>query len=169
MRRHIFGRAGMSQTDFIDLDDVTPNVAEGYIPVKNESGVRIGWRRNIYSTTAGGAADGGETSTLDDLARFLRALRDGKLTSKELAMSMLTPTVETGYGAPGSMYGFGCFILMDEKSRVVRWGHTGEEDGISCRLYYYPMHKLDVVILGNQTACAGKLLADIHDLILDDE
>ena len=169
VRRNIFGRAGMSQTDFNDLEDVTPNVAEGYIPVRNENGIRIGWRRNIYSTTAGGAADGGETSTLDDLARFMRVLREGKLVGKESVRSMLTPKVETGYDPPGWMYGFGCFILLDEKSRVVRWGHTGEEDGVSCRLHYYPRHKLDVVILGNQTSCAGGVSSDVHESIMDEE
>ncbi len=167
MRRNIFARAGMSQTDFIDLDDVRPNVAEGYVAIM-ENGVRTGWRKNIYATTAGGAGDGGETSTLDDMARFLRKLREGKLFSRELVTTMLTPKVDVS-DAPGMKYGFGCFIALDEKSRILRWGHTGEEEGVSCRLYHYPLHKLDVVVAGNQTGCAGRVFWDIHESILEDE
>lgn len=166
MRRNIFAPAGMSQTDFIDLDDVTRNVAEGYDPVV-EDGARTGWRKNMYSTTAGGAADGGETSTVDDMVRFLRALREGKLCARESVTTMLTPKVDTGY-TPGMMYGFGCFIALNEKSGILRWGHTGEESGVSCRLYHYPRHKLDVAVVGNQTSCAGKVFWDIHESILEE-
>jgi CubicO group peptidase (beta-lactamase class C family) len=165
IRKNIFARAGMTQTDFIDLDDVYPNVAEGYIPIKGEDGAAMGWKKNIYSTTAGGAADGGATSTLDDLVRFSRALRDGKLCSKESVESMLKPKVDASAEGDRWMYGFGCFILLDDELKVVRWGHTGEEDGFSCRLFYYSALKLDVVILCNQTSCAGKISRDIHELI----
>ena len=167
IRENIFARAGMAQTDFIDLDDIHPNMAEGYIPVKDENGAVINWRKNIYSTTAGGAADGGATSTLDDLVGFSRALREGKLCTKESVESMLTPKVDAGNEGPRWMYGFGCFILLNADSKIIRWGHTGEEDGVSCCLLYYPMHRLDVVVLGNQSSCAGKVSLDIHDLIME--
>jgi len=167
IRQNIFARAGMAQTDFIDLDDIHPNVAEGYVPIRDENGAIINWRKNIYSTTAGGAADGGATSTLDDLVRFSRALREGKLCAKESVESMLTPKVAADDESSRWMYGFGCFILLGEDSEILRWGHTGEEDGVSCRLLYYPRHKLDVVILGNQTSCAGGVSRDIHELIME--
>jgi CubicO group peptidase (beta-lactamase class C family) len=166
VRANVFRRAGMLDTDFLDLDDVAPGVAEGYVPIRNADGARIGWRKNIYSTTAGSAADGGATSTVADLARFTRALRTGRLLPRELAESMLTPRADASAEGPGWMYGYGCFILMGEKGNVVRWGHTGEEDGVSCRLDYYPEQKLDVVILGNQSSCAGRISRDIHEAIM---
>jgi CubicO group peptidase (beta-lactamase class C family) len=164
IRKNIFARAGMTQTDFIDLDDVYPNVAEGYIPIKDDNSAVTGWRKNIYAATAGGAADGGSTSTLDDLVKFSRALRDGKLFKKELVEIMLTPKVIADEN-PRWRYGFGCFILLDEQDEILRWGHTGEEDGVSCRLLYYPKQKLDVVILGNQSSCAWKISQDIYEMI----
>lgn len=167
IRRSIFARAGMEQTDFIDLDDVYPNVAEGYVPIIDDSGAVISWRKNIYLTTAGGAADGGATSTLDDLVRFSRALREGKLCTKGSVESMLTPKVVAYEDPPQWMYGFGCFIQLDDDNKILRWWHTGEEDGVSCRLLYYPAHKLDVVVLGNQSSCAGKVTSDIHELIME--
>jgi CubicO group peptidase (beta-lactamase class C family) len=167
IRRNIFERAGMTQTDFIDLDDISPHVAEGYVPIRDESSAIIQWKKNIYSTTAGGAADGGSTSTLDDMVRFSRALREGKLCSRESVESMLTPKVDASDEAKHWAYGFGCFLLLDEESKVIRWGHTGEEDGVSCWLAYYPKRKLGVVILGNQTGGAGKVLLDIHEWIME--
>jgi len=162
IRQNIFARAGMKHSDFLDLDDVSPNVAEGYVPIEDESGGIVRWRKNIYSTTAGGAADGGSTSTLDDLVRFSRALRTGRLVARQLADSMLTPKVVADEDDPRWRYGFGCFILLDDEEQIVRWGHTGEEDGVSCRLAYYPAQNLDVLILGNQSSCAGRVARDIH-------
>lgn len=167
IRKNVFARAGMTQTDFIDLDDVYPNVAEGYIPIKDENGAVTGWKKNIYSATAGGAADGGATSTLDDLVRFSRTLRQGKLCAKESVESMLAPKVDAGNEGVGWMYGFGCFILLYDNAKILRWGHTGAEDGVSCQLAYYPKHKMDIVILGNQTGGAGRVLLDIHELIME--
>jgi CubicO group peptidase (beta-lactamase class C family) len=169
IRQNIFARAGMTQTDFLDLDDVAPNVAEGYIPIKDENKKVIGWKKNYYSTTAGSAADGGSTSTLDDLVRFARALRGGRLVSPELARQMTSPqVVETDDNYRGFQwrYGFGCFVLLDMQDQIVRWGHTGEEDGVSCRYWYYPQQNVDVVILGNQSSCASKVAWDIQDFVL---
>jgi CubicO group peptidase (beta-lactamase class C family) len=58
-------------------------------------------------------------------------------------------------------------FLLDDDGQIVRWGHTGEEDGVSCRLYHYPEENLDVVILGNQSWCAGSLGWEIHDIVLE--
>ncbi len=169
VRQNIFSRAEMKDTDFLCLDDVSPSVAEGYIPVEDKNKQVIGWKRNIYSTTAGPAADGGATSTTDDLVCFSRSLRDGRLFSPEWVQIMLTPKVvenDDGYAGYQWMYGLGCFVVLNSEGEVVRWGHTGEEDGVSCRLFYYPEQNVDVIILGNQSWCAGKISWDIHELIV---
>ena len=174
VRQHIFERAQMTQSDFVALDGVHVNVAEGYIPIMDEDNRITGWKKNIYSITPEAAADGGATSTVDDLARFSRALRESRLLSPAWTQEMLTPKVlerEERFRGYTWKYGYGNFILLDDHEQIVRWGHTGEEDGVSCRLYYYPKQNLDVVILGNQSGCAGSLAWEIHDFILsvDDE
>jgi len=63
-------------------------------------------------------------------------------------------------------YGYGNYFILDQDENIIRWGHTGEEDGVSCRLYYYPKENLDVIILANQSWCAGSLGWKIHDLII---
>lgn len=169
VRRNIFEKVGMTRSDFLSLDGVHEEVAEGYIPVTNQDDKLIGWKRNIYSTTPEAAADGGATSTAEDLCRFSQALRKGQLLSAKWTEEMLTPKVSErsemlrGYTWK---YGYGNYFLVDDGERSVRWGHTGEEDGVSCRLYHYPDQGLDVVILGNQSWCAGGLAWEIHNLIL---
>ena len=168
IRGRVFARAGMSRSDFLALDGVDDEVAEGYIPITDEDENIVGWKRNIYSTTPEAAADGGASSTAADLVHFSQALRDGRLLSRELTQEMLTPKVlQTQERIRGYTwkYGYANFFLLDDDGQVVRWGHTGEEDGASCRLYYYPQENIDVVILGNQSWCAGSLGWEIHDLI----
>jgi CubicO group peptidase (beta-lactamase class C family) len=172
VRKHIFAPAGMVDSDFPALDEVIPNVAEGYIPVQDENNNLTGWMKNYYRATAGPAADGGATSTLDDLVRFSSALRKGKLVEPKLARAIFSPQVVDGdetHRGYQWRYGFGCHVLLNSAGETVRWGHTGEEDGVSCRTYYYPQQDMDVVILGNQSGCAGKLAWDIHDLVIHSE
>jgi CubicO group peptidase (beta-lactamase class C family) len=169
--QHVFAQAQMVDSAFLALDGVYDRVAEGYMAItdsEDEDKV-IGWKRNIYSTTPEAAADGGATSTIHDLHRFSRALRVGGLLSARMTQEMLTPHVladEEPFRGYIWKYGYANMFLLDEAERIVRWGHTGEEDGVSCRLYYYPEHDLDVIILANQSWCAGSIAWEVHDLIL---
>ena len=170
VRRHIFAKAEMRRSDFLSLDSVHEEVAEGYIPLTNQGDKVTGWKRNIYSTTPEAAADGGATSTADDLCRFSRVLREDRLLSAKWTAEMLIPKVlERPERLRGYTwkYGYGNFFLLDDSEHIIRWGHTGEEDGVSCRFYHYLKQNLDVVILGNQSWCAGDLAWEIHALILD--
>ncbi len=169
IRQQIFKPADMQDSDFLALDDVVENVAEGYIPVEDEAGNITKWLKNYYATTAGGAADGGSTASLDDMVNFSKALRSGSLISLEAVQRMTSPQViesEDQYKGFNWHYGFGCFVLTDLSGNIVRWGHTGEEDGVSCRLWHYPQQGIDVVILGNQSGCAGKASWEIQAMIL---
>lgn len=170
IQRHIFLPAGMSRSGFESLDDVPAQVAEGYLAVRDEADVITAWKKNIYSTTPAPAADGGATSTASDLVRFAQALKKGLLLSPELTREMLTPQVlqsEERFRGYTWKYSYANTFILDEKELVLRWGHTGEEDGVSCRLYCYPRENLDIAILGNQSWCAGSLGWEIHELILE--
>ena len=169
VRRHVFEKAQMTRSGFVALEAVDAEVAEGYVPVTDNDAV-TGWRKNIYSATPEGAADGGATSTVDDMSRFAGALRGGQLLSPEMTQEMLAPKVledDEPFRGYTWKYGYGLFFLLDERDQVVRWGHTGEEDGVSCRFYHYPEQDVGVVILGNQSGCSGALAWEIHDLVLE--
>lgn len=168
VRRCVFAPAGMEHSGFFALDEVVEGMAEGYEPALDANGKVAGWKRNIYETTPIGAGDGGAVSTADDLVRFLKTLRAGRLLSSEMTAAMLTPQVSEmnerfrGYEW---LYGYGNAFLRDDAGRVVRWGHPGEESGVSCRLFHYPQADVDVVILGNQSDCAREVGWWVHDWI----
>jgi len=170
VRQYVFAKAHMRRSDFLSLDGIGDEVAEGYVPITDEDKTITGWKKNIYSTTPEAAADGGATSSTEDLVRFSQALRKGDLLSAEMTREMLTPKVlqtDERFRGYTWKYGYANSFLLNDDGEIVRWGHTGEEDGVSCRLYYYPQENLDVVILGNQSWCAGSLGWEIHDLILE--
>lgn len=173
VRENVFSKLNMKDTDFISLDRVHKNVAEGYEPIEDKEGNIVNWERNIYTATPGAASDGGATSTAADIMVFIQQLRNGKILSEELRKRMLTPQV-LDQGADGFRdyvwkYGYGNWFILDDANNIVRGGHTGEEYGVSCRVYYYPNLNIDVVILGNQGWCAGSLGWDIHDIIMNSE
>lgn len=162
----VFARAGMSAAGFPALDDPGPGIAEGYLATADSP---TPYRTNHYATTPAAAADGGATCTAADLTAFAHALRRGRLLNEETTRLALTPQVDEreervrGYRW---MYGYGLTHILDDEGAVVRWGHTGEEDGASARLYHYPQHGLDVAVLGNISWCAGDMGWAIHDALV---
>ena len=168
MRRNIFLPAGMTDTHFLSADAAADRVAEGYIPILNDDRNLIGWKSNVYDLTIEGGADGGSTSTADDLIRFSRFLRHGKIIGPDLLEDMIAPKVEMPFSPRLGRrwwYGYGVEIVSDLEGRIIRWGHGGEEAGISCRLHHYPYSGLDVAIMGNATECAGPLAMRIGEII----
>jgi CubicO group peptidase (beta-lactamase class C family) len=164
LQRHVFAPAGMTSTGFIAIDDAEAQVAEGYLGPAGS-----GAMKNVYSVTPRGAADGGATSTAGDLIAFLRAVRTSVLLSTDMTAQMLRPRVPQGGGPVRGYelwYGYGIMSIVDNAEQVVRWGHTGEEDGVSARLYHYPELDTDVVILSNQSWSSGDLAWQIHDRLL---
>ncbi|NEU05267.1 MULTISPECIES: serine hydrolase domain-containing protein [Clostridium] len=171
IRQNIFSKINMKNSDFISLDDVDDLVAEGYEAISDSNKKIIGWKKNIYTTTPNAASDGGATSTADDLIKFIEALRNNKLLSEKMSMEMFIPKVLEYDDTSRNyiwMYGYANEFILDEESKeIVRCGHTGEEYGVSCRLYYYPSTNVIVVILANQGWCAGSLGWDIHDVLMN--
>jgi CubicO group peptidase (beta-lactamase class C family) len=162
----VFARAAMSSAGFPALDDLGPDIAEGYLTTADSP---TPYRTNHYATTPGAAADGGATCTAADLTAFAHALRDGRLLNEGTTRMVLTPQVDEreekvrGYRW---MYGFGLTHILDDEGTVVRWGHTGEEEGVSARLYHYPQKGVDVAVLGNISWCAGDMGWAVHDALV---
>ncbi len=82
--------AGMTNTGSYEADAIVPNLAQGYTTM-NDRGEETGQRRsNIYSRPARGSAAGGGYSTAEDMLKFVRALRGGKLLSGRHTAFMFT-------------------------------------------------------------------------------
>lgn len=168
MRQNIFRPAGMTDTDFLPVDAAADRVAEGYVPMLDDHRNLVGWKSNIYDLTIEGGSDGGSTSTADDLVRFSHLLRRGCIIGRLLLDEMLSSKVEMPFSPQLGYrwwYGYGVEIVTDMDGQIIRWGHGGEEAGVSCRLHHYPKFGLDVAIMGNATECAGPLAMRIGEII----
>jgi len=96
VREHIFARAEMVHSDFLRMDRVHDNVAEGCDFIQDKEGHIVGWKKNIYSYPPIGSPDSGAYVTAGDLDRFLRSVQAGELLSPEQTEAFLTPHVLSG-------------------------------------------------------------------------
>lgn len=120
VRENIFKRAGMENTDSYMMDGITPNLATGYTHPEGDS---INWVSNIYTAPARGSSAGGGYSTVDDLFKFIQALRNGKLLSAKYSHWMLTgdlpetdpelPLKKGDFGIAGGAPGINAAVEFD--------------------------------------------------------
>lgn len=168
VRDHIFALADMTHSDFLRLDRVRDNTAEGNDPIFDDEGHIVGWKKNIYSFPPIGSPDGGAYVTAGDLDRFLRVVQDGKLLSAELTKAFLTPQVhhhtKDGWTL---MYGYGLSFYLDQTGKVICYQKEGVNAGVSGIMRYYPDQDINVVILSNMEDGVWEPIETIDQTILD--
>jgi len=123
------------------------------------------------------APAGGASSTLNDLARWMRLqLNDGKWEGKPLiAASALadthTPQIVTGFSTEQgrvSSYGLG-WIVSVERGGKVFWKHSGAFSlGMRTEVAIFPTEQLAIVVLSNAapTGVPEGLVESFFDLVL---
>ncbi len=124
MREHVYGPAGMTNSDCYDLDRPVPNLAEGYIRERADGG--IAYRNNLFMHVIRGGPAGGGYSTVRDLFTFAEALRNDRLisaASRDTLWSLKPSSPD---------YGYGFSIEELPTGRVV--GHSGGFPGINSLL-----------------------------------
>jgi len=168
VRKHIFEKAGMIHSDFLDMGQVNENVAEGNDPIRNEEGAVIGWKKNIYSYPPIGSPDSGAYVTARDLDRFLRAIRSGKLLSQELTEALFTPHVDYKQKEGWTMkYGYCFWFYVESDGKVVCLQKEGVNAGVSGVMRYFPEQDINVVILSNMEEGVWDAVWKIHELVVD--
>jgi hypothetical protein len=156
----------MSHSDFLRLDRVHEDVAEGSDPLKDEAGNVIGWKKNIYSFPPIGSPDSGACVTAGDLDIFLRSVKAEQLLSSGLTTAFFTPQVH--YREMDSwtmMYGYGLKFYMDKSDRVVCSQKEGVNAGVSGLIRNYPALDVNVVLLSNLEDGVWQPIWEIHDLL----
>jgi CubicO group peptidase (beta-lactamase class C family) len=167
VRRNVFARAGLANSDFLRMDRVSDNVAEGCDPLRDESGHITGWRKNIYSYPPIGSPDGGAHVTAGDLDRFLRAVKAGVMLSPEMTTAFLTPQVDYRVVAGGTArYGYGLWFMVDAANHIVFYEKEGINAGASGTIRHYPKADLTVVILSNTEKGAWEPIRQIHEWVI---
>lgn len=112
------------------------------------------WVETDQSPTSAVLGDGGIYSSLDDLAKWDRALREHTLLSEEEMRPALTPAQTSDGPAKlpdGSTvsYGFGWFL--DPYKGHKRMSHDGGTMGFRTTIQRFPDEKLTIIVLANRT------------------
>lgn len=104
-------------------------------------------RRTDQSNTSAVLGDGGIYSSVDDLAKWDRAMEHHTLISAEdQQLAWSPPTLPDG--AP-SEYGFGWFVDGDHGTMRLR--HHGETRGFTNGIVRFPAKRLTVIVLTNRS------------------
>jgi CubicO group peptidase (beta-lactamase class C family) len=120
------------------------------------------WRETDQSPTSAVLGDGGIYSSLDDLAKWDRALRDHTLLSEDEMQPALTPVHPTDGPAKfpdGQLvsYGFGWFL--DPYQGHKRMSHDCNTIGFRTTIQRFPDDNLTVIVLANRADLEPQALA----------
>jgi CubicO group peptidase (beta-lactamase class C family) len=128
------------------------------------------WSQTDQSPTSAVLGDGGIYSSIDDLAKWDRALREHTLLSKAEMQPALTPVQPSAGPAKfpdGSTlsYGFGWFL--DPYRGHKRMSHDGSTIGFLTTIQRFPEDELTIIVLANRTDIDPEHLAfKVADLYL---
>jgi D-alanyl-D-alanine carboxypeptidase len=137
-----------------------------------ERGSPIAGRARGYRRTADGFAPqeqktidivgaGDLVSTVDDLAKWDRAMSDDRFLPSSLRSAMLTSHVTGKYGGVG----YGWFLRTDEDGR--RWQfHSGDGAGFRAWNYRIPEAGLSIIVFSNIGEHDSSWLAALRDAII---
>jgi CubicO group peptidase (beta-lactamase class C family) len=161
----IFSPLDMKQT--VAYEKGKNTVANRAFGHTRESGA---WREQDQSPTSAVLGDGGVYSSLDDLARWDRALAQHTLLSEDEMKPAITPvkvadgSVQEPDGAPAA-YGFGWFL--NPYQNHPRMWHYGETVGFRTTIQRFVADKLTIIVLCNRDdAVPANLALKVADLFL---
>lgn len=141
-----------------------PHRAYGHRKEKDGS-----WRETDQSPTSAVLGDGGIYTSIDDLAKWDRALREHTLLTEAEMEPALTPVQPTSGPAKAQSgrslsYGFGWFLDPYQGHR--RMSHDGETIGFRTTIQRFPDDNLTVIVLANRTdvdpAALALRVADLY-------
>jgi len=111
-----------------------------------------GWQETDQSPTSAVLGDGGIYSSLEDLAKWDRALREHTLVTEAEMQPALSPVQPKGGPATTGnrpvSYGFGWFL--DPYQGHKRMHHDGETTGFRTTIQRFPDDNLTVIVLANR-------------------
>jgi D-alanyl-D-alanine carboxypeptidase len=147
LRDRIFAPAGLRATSFETGPRIAGPHAHGYDALSGKAVRDYSVLDQTWAWTAGAIV-----SNADDLARFYRALLQGRLLRPDLLATMQT-TVPMGGGAPRG-YGYGAGIFTEPMPCGTAWGHNGSTPGYMASVANSRGANRQVVVLvnGGETA-----------------
>jgi len=151
LRRRIFEPCGLTETDLAQEDEVLADRAVGY--TQNADGT---FTSNVRIIPAPCPAGGLRTS-VGDLLKFDRALRDDRLLSEETKRTMYTPSPRRATSASGWE------VKEFDGHRFV--GHSGGAAGVEAFFYRFLDPEYTVIVLSNYHNGAEELTSSLMALL----
>lgn len=139
VEQQIFQPLGMAHSRYGHRDEIVAGRAFGYQKAED------GYRNASYVSMTQPYAAGSLMSTVDDLARWDKALAGETLLRRASLERMFKP-VTLSTGLP-TTYGYGLSTFDFQGHRVIE--HGGDIQGFSCHLLRVPEERLFVVVLSN--------------------
>ncbi|HMS08703.1 MAG TPA: serine hydrolase domain-containing protein [Pyrinomonadaceae bacterium] len=137
---NIFSPLGMRNTKLLDYSEIVPQRANGY-------SFRNGRILNASRFDIDEFANGGLTSTLEDMIRFEQAFLSVKVLKKSSIETMLS-NARLNNGEIVQNYGTGIGLTPYKGQK--RFGHTGGGGlGFATAFTHFPDKKITVVVLAN--------------------
>jgi CubicO group peptidase (beta-lactamase class C family) len=155
VRENIYKPAGMTNTDCYELDKVNTNLAIGYDKQFTDKGIT--WKNNVFEHVMRGGPHGGGFSTVEDLLKFDRAFRSGKLVGLEYVKILTTAKPELN--SPNYGYGF----QVDADANAV--GHSGGFIGINSNLDMFLGSGWTAVVMSNYSQGAQTVSQEMQRLV----
>ncbi len=157
VQQRVFAPAGMADSGFDTIEDVTPNLSVGYF---RDEPFGTEWKAAWMKIPFKGDPAGAGYSTNADLLRFARALREGELVKPATLAKMFDDAVPAGPGAYAT--GFGDRL---SHGRHIR-GHAGSIEGTDANLAIVWETGAAVALTSNEGPSQNWLLAErIADLL----
>jgi CubicO group peptidase (beta-lactamase class C family) len=152
LQEHLFTVAGMKDTFTWDLDRrARSKHALGYDWADDR------WVIDDASSLNRIHGSGSVSSTVEDMARYDKALFGHRLLRESSLAEMLKPgRLANGQAIP---YGFGWEIDRNEENGAAYYGHSGAWMGFSSYYLHYPHAKLSVIVLSNSSETDAESLA----------
>ena len=158
IEENIFKLFGLHNTRFFAKDDASADIAAGYWYCSEEHM----WKKNIYSFPPVGTADAGAYTTVEDLDKFLRLVKDSPVFG--IMMAPQTECRRTS-GDRTIRYGYG-FELVEQDGRIIGAYKEGCNPGVCNIISYYPVQDITFTILGNRDSNVWKLHRKAQDILL---
>lgn len=168
VREHVFRQAGMTDSLYAPADVRRLRTAASLTNFREQPdrSYRYVLGPPVESATMGGSTggpQGGAWVTADDLFRFSRALRGGRLVRPETFARMTAAEGPAGAGASGltgeARPGLGMEVIT--RNGHIFYGHTGGDFGIASFLYWYPQSGYTMILLSNRDPRAARLLLNL--------
>ncbi|MEO6469050.1 MAG: serine hydrolase domain-containing protein [Acidimicrobiia bacterium] len=143
VQTHVTTRADLGSTAFLDVNDLPPDTAVGYL---------ADGRPNPDNLPRGGSGDGGISSNVADIAELWHAVFAGSIVTAEVAAAMVAP--RSTEPRTGKRYGLG-FWLDPADTRV---SLEGCDAGVSFRSTHDRSRDLTTTVVSNSTDGAWPLV-----------